>query len=120
MFADYDIEIIRDFDAKNQKLVLRLRLPNLDEEDSALTSVQKVKMYEEILLNQLELKGFHEITKVSYSCTSNAANIVYYDKFTGKKEEEKGNWMIETDGVALKKVMAVDKIEYSSIRSNNI
>lgn len=67
----------------------------------------------------MELKGFREITKVSYTKESQASNVIYYDE-NGKQQTSKDNWMIETDGVALKKCMAVDKVDFANVTSNNI
>jgi hypothetical protein len=53
------------------------------------------------------LKGFPEITKVSFSKNQVPyTNINYYDE-NGTPQTKKGNFIIETDGVALAKVMAV-------------
>jgi DNA-directed RNA polymerase II subunit RPB1 len=38
----------------------------------------------------------------------------------GAQKVSKNNWVIETDGVALAKVMAVEKVDYTTTTSNDI
>ena len=119
-FKEYNIDIMRTLElksAENQKFVLRLRPPDLSDDEGSVPS--QLKEFEEIILNQLALKGFEEITKVSYSNKSAASNIIYYDE-NGAMQVSKDNWIIETDGVALKKVLAVEGVDYVMTTSNNI
>lgn len=101
-----------------RKLVLRLRLPEFSPEDENVpTALRKV---ETELLNSLILKGFPEITKVFYQRNADASSMHFFDKVTGKMEKTDKNWVIETDGVALKKVLAVDKVDHRLTTSNSI
>jgi DNA-directed RNA polymerase II subunit RPB1 len=101
-----------------KKLVLRLRLPEFSpEEENVPTALRKV---ETELLNSLILKGFPEITKVFYQKNADASSMHYFDKVTGKMEKTDKNWVIETDGVALKKVLAVDKVDHRLTTSNSV
>lgn len=80
------------------------------------------------LLNEMPLKGFTEITKVTFS----KYNESEYDEDTGKaikppkdqtpeEEESRANWLIETDGVALQKVLGYsNKIDFRRTVSNDI
>lgn len=43
-----------------------------------------------------------------------------YDPITGSQFTKDKNWIIETDGVALKKIMAVPNVDYSKTMSNDI
>jgi len=44
----------------------------------------------------------------------------FFDKVTGKMDKTDKNWVIETDGVALKKVLAVDKVDHRLTSSNSV
>ena len=104
----------------SDKLVFRLRMYNLeeaDEDDIELTTCMFLKENMDKLLTEMTLKGFPEITKVSFS----KSNEIEYDPNTGKENTTKDNWMIETDGVALQKVMGCsDEIDYKRTASNDI
>lgn len=78
------------------------------------------------LANEMILKGFSEITKVSFSKYLENE----YDKDSGlavpkpkneEEEKERNCWLIETDGVALQKVLGFsDQINYKKTTSNDI
>ena len=57
----------------------------------------KLKALQDQLLNLVSLKGFNEITKVTFT----KYNEVEYDPKTGSNMKSSDNWMIETDGVAM-------------------
>lgn len=117
--ADDNVNIIHHRDLNLQKLVFRLRPPDI-EGDEDETVPQYLKQIEDGLLNELTIKGFPEITKVAYTKTAPECKEVRYDPVTGAFKIEQGNWLIETDGVALKKVLAVDKVDYTKTSSNDI
>ena len=51
VFKDYPIEIVRSFDYEDRpKHVLRLRPPDFSDDEDAVRPVQRVKEFEEILL----------------------------------------------------------------------
>ena len=79
-----------------------------------------LKQAEEKLLNELTLKGFPEISKVAYTKEANQSRQKYFDPVTGAHSIKKHNWIIETDGVALKKCLAVDKVNMPLTQSNDI
>lgn len=84
----------------SEKLVFRLRMYNLeeaDEDDVEMTTCMFLKENMDKLLTEMTLKGFPEITKVSFSKYPE----IEYDLQTGEEKTTKDNWMIETDGVAL-------------------
>lgn len=56
-----------------------------------------LKEFEDKLLNDLTLKGIHEIQKVTFS----KYNDNYFNPITGEFKLTKDNYMVETDGVAL-------------------
>ena len=102
-----------------KKLVLRLRLPEFGAEDDK-TVPMLLKDVEAQLLNELILKGIPEITKVSYTKEGKACKVHYYDPVSGAQNFKDGNWIIETDGVALKKVLAVQKVDFKNTTSNDV
>lgn len=63
----------------------------------------------------MALKGYPEITKVTFSKYTEKE----YNPRTGKQESDE-NWLIETDGVALQKVLGHDKIDSRRTHSNDI
>jgi len=49
----------------------------------------------------LPLRGFQEISKISTTQAVNESNRTIFKQDTGDVEEDKKNWIIESDGVAL-------------------
>ena len=58
-------------------------------------------------MNDLPLKGVPAITKYSYTKLRSAKEGKYNSE-TGAQEDKVGDFIIETDGVALKWVLGVD------------
>ena len=86
-----------------------------------------LKEFQERLFNELTLKGIHEISKVTFSkyddkeYDDNGAEIKPpLDPNDPKKEKRLQNWMIETDGVALQKVLGFNKIDFRKTTSNDL
>lgn len=107
--------------ANSNKMVLRIRIPEfqMDEEDED-TVPQLLKQLEDRILNHMTLKGIPEITKVAYTKSAPQCKFNVYNPTTQGQEKSKENWIIETDGVALKKILAVDKVDKSKTMSNDI
>lgn len=63
----------------------------------------------------MAVKGLFEISKVTF--TKNIENS--YNKQTGKFESTDDNWIIETDGVALKKILTFPKVDTRRTISND-
>lgn len=62
------------------------------------------------------LSGFPEVLKVyskQYVCQK-------IDPKTGETYKVEKNWMIETDGTALKKIFPVDRVDFQKTTSNDI
>jgi hypothetical protein len=82
------------------KKVIRIRpfsFENLSENES----IELLREMAESCLN-ITLRGFREITKIFTTKSQKAdCNVTIYNKVTGKMEESKENFIIETDGVAL-------------------
>jgi DNA-directed RNA polymerase II subunit RPB1 len=121
-----------DDNAANQ--VMRLRVYDITDEDGdeEETACTYLKGFMDDLLNKLSLSGIPEISKVTFT--------TYEEKFwnpdTGEEDHEfkmewdekqkkmvKKNekyWLIETDGVALQKVLGLKKIDHTRVSSNDI
>jgi len=113
--------------------VMRLRVFDINDEDAddEDTACTYLKGFMDDLLNKLSLSGIPEISKVTFT--------TYEEKFwnpeTGDEDHEskmepddKGKmvkknekyWLIETDGVALQKVLGLKKIDHTRVCSNDI
>lgn len=106
---------IMNSDVNAEKLVLRLRFRDITQDEGDDTVVSFLKEVEDSLLNDLTIKGFPEISKVYAK--------KYKEKEYNTTKEFKisdDNWMLETDGVALAKILAVDKVDYKRTISNDI
>jgi DNA-directed RNA polymerase II subunit RPB1 len=120
---DGQVNIVRhrELQENSGKLVLRLRLLEfLADEDDEETVPMLLKQAEERILNELTLQGFPEITKVAYASRAPPCKIKKYKPETGAQYTEDKNWIIETDGVALKKIMAVTNVDAVKTVSNDI
>jgi DNA-directed RNA polymerase II subunit RPB1 len=71
------------------------------------------------LLNDLTLKGIPAITKYTQYKNRSAKEAIY-DPETGAQKDRVGDFIIETDGVALKKVLAVEKVDHTRTTSNAV
>ena len=99
--------------------MLRLRLPHFENsEDRTVPMI--LREAESLLLNELTLKGIPQITKASYSKESNYCKFDVFDPVTGKHSKNSDNIIIETDGVALKDVLAIDLVDPVLTTSNDI
>lgn len=95
-----DLIQIMHSDTNAEKQVIRIRLKNLRDEDDE-SAVILMKECEHDILNEILLKGIPEIEKVyakKYQETEFCAK-------TGEIVESQDNWMLETDGVCLKKIL---------------
>jgi DNA-directed RNA polymerase II subunit RPB1 len=67
-------------------------------------------------LNDLTLKGFEEISKVY----AKKYQVIELDQRTNEQKITEDNWMIETDGVDLAKLLAVHMVDYQKTISNDV
>lgn len=100
-------------DTNAQKQVLRIRIRGLRDEDEESAVMLLKELGED--LGEIMLKGIPEITKV------------YAKKYTevdysqqGEFQQSEDNWMLETDGVCLRKILAYDLIDSQRTISNDI
>lgn len=64
----------------------------------------------------MTLKGFNEIAKVY----TKKINDWYYTADGQISETKKDNWLIETDGIALGKVLTVEHVDHTRTLSNSV
>jgi DNA-directed RNA polymerase II subunit RPB1 len=111
-------EIVSSEDT-NSTQVIRVRLYDMDEmDDSEL--VIGCRGLAESILEEITLRGFEKITKVSFSKSGNDSKRWFYEKDSGAYKEDKDNWIIETDGVDLASVLALEGIDSKRTTSNSI
>lgn len=109
-------QIIYSEDYMDEKII-RIRLFHLEDvEEGVITELRNTAQF----ILDTTLRGFPEITKVFTTCSSKDCTTHYYDKVTGKYMEQKKNWIVETDGVALQKVLAVEGVDPKRTSSNSI
>lgn len=120
-FLDQIEEMHSDDNA--DKLVMRLRIKDIqdDEENEEESTAMYLKEIMDKILNEVTISGIPEITKVTFT----KYNETEYDPVTGAliKHESKETpkcWQIETDGVALSKVLGFEKIDFKRTSSNDI
>jgi DNA-directed RNA polymerase II subunit RPB1 len=102
-------------DDNAEKLVLRLRVNDIEDDDEE-TVCMYLKEFEDKVLNELALKGVHEVSKVTFTkYNENELNAE-----TGEFVITKDNYMVETDGVALSKVLTYEKVDHKRTISNDI
>lgn len=113
--------IIMHSDDNRDKLVLRLRVKDIedDENNEEDTACMYLKDFMDKIMNELTLSGIPEISKVTFT----KYNELTFDTETGAKlpdPDPAKYWLIETDGVALAKVLGYDKIDFKRTQSNDI
>ncbi|CDW74169.1 dna-directed rna polymerase ii subunit rpb1-like [Stylonychia lemnae] len=109
---------VKASDTNDTVHVLRLRFKDVIDEDGTdmETAVQFLKELENSLMNDFTLKGIPEISKVYAKKYTEHE----YDIHTGVHKQTNDNWMLETDGVALQKILTVDDVDHTKTISNDI
>lgn len=110
-------KIIRS-DDNMENLVMRIRVLGYEDDgsDSDETFTQKLKGLQDQLLALTTLKGITEITKVSFT----EYKTTLYNQETGQLQDDDKNFLIETDGVALAKVLGKEKVDAKRTSCNHI
>lgn len=101
-------------DENSENLVIRMRVNGIEDDDEE-TAAQYLKQFEQGLLNDMAIKGLFEISKVTFTKHIESE----YDKNTGKYKQSDDNWIIETDGVALQKILTYLKVDHRCTVSND-
>ena len=103
-------------DDNDEKLILRIRIMN-DEENSTEDQVSKWKFLKDLegnMLEELWLKGIEGITKVVMKEV-----FVTTEASDGGMKKVK-NWRLETDGVNLASVLALEGVDHTKTISNDL
>ena len=108
------INIVRS-DENSDILVLRIRFINIEDETD-FTVAQFIREIAENMCNNLVIKGFREIKKV-YAKKYNDFEV---NQTNGKYERTENNWMVETDGVALGKILVCSIVDSTKTYSNDV
>ena len=90
-------------DENSDKHVVRLRINSIEDDNEETVASYLKNEFEPLILRQLALKGIPEITKVNYTKSQDHS----YDPDTGRLVFSEDNWVIETDGTALAKIMCL-------------
>jgi len=91
----------------------------MNDDDEALI-IDLMREIAHQILYEIPLRGFPEITKVSYTSNCEESNQTSYDPVTGEQKDTSGNWVIETDGCDLMKVFSVPGVDFTRTTSNKI
>lgn len=103
------------------KLVLQIRFKNDEVNDKDANGGAEesndddvfLRKVEESLLNTMELRGIKGISKV-FLRQEKVAKFSPAGKFTKEQEE----WVLDTEGVALLRVMCVEEVDHTQCNSN--
>ena len=102
-------------DENSDKHVVRLRINSIEDDNEETVASYLKNEFEPLILRQLALKGFPEITKVNYTKSQDHS----YDPETGRLVFSDDNWVIETDGTALAKIMCLNQVDATRTVSND-
>lgn len=102
-------------DENSERHVVRIRLNNIDDDEEQTVASYLRNEFEPLILNNLALKGFPEIAKVTFSKHSSVETCSETGKFINSDD----NWLIETDGTALAKILTVAKVDATRTVSND-
>lgn len=106
-------------DDNAEKLVLRIRTLNKDNPSDlnhdSYFALNQLKVLQASILNDLRVKGISEIKKVYMRQEIRPA---YND--SGELTKARKEWILETDGVNLKQVLAHEGVDHTRTFSNNI
>ena len=108
-------------DDNDDKLIMRIRVKDIQDDDNndEESTAMYLKEIMDKILNEVSLSGIPEISKVTFT----KYNETEYSPLTGEKlkpADPPKHWLIETDGVALAKVLGYDKIDFKRTYSNDI
>ena len=94
---------------------MRVRINNIDDDPEETVASYLKNEFEPLVLNHLALKGLPEIAKVTFTKHSDH----FYCPKSGKQKFTDDNWVIETDGSALAKILCLSKVDATRTISND-
>ncbi len=112
-----NVEVIAS-DDNADKLVLRIRKARGEEDEEKVdpsAALNEIKSLQNSIMNELPLKGIQEIKKV-YMRKAKRPMYGAQGELLNKNEE----WIMETDGVDLKRVLSKEGIDHTRTISNSI
>lgn len=102
-------------DENSDKHVVRLRINSIEDDGEETVASYIKNEFEPLILSHMALKGIPEIAKVNYTKHEDHS----YDPKTGKLVFTDDNWVIETDGTALAKILCLNKVDATKTVSND-
>ena len=82
--------------------VIRMRpMESIMDDDGEGQIMELMRSMANDILHELILRGFPNITKVSYTSNASDCNMQSYNPVTGGVDTSRKNWIIETDGCDL-------------------
>ena len=102
-------------DENSDKHIVRVRINNIDDDPEETVASYLKNEFEPLVLNHLALKGLPEIAKVTFTKHSDH----FYCPKSGKQKFTDDNWVIETDGSALAKILCLSKVDATRTISND-
>jgi len=112
-FADQISIMVSDDNSESH--VMRIRLNNIEDDEETTVAGFLKNEFEPTLLHELALKGLPEIQKVTF--TKNQETSIC--KKTGQIKVSDESWVIETDGSALAKVLAIPRVDATRTITND-
>ena len=102
-------------DENSERHVVRVRINNIDDDPEETVASYLKNEFEPLILNHLALKGLPEIAKVTFTKHQDH----YYCNESGRLKFTDDNWVIETDGSALAKILCLKKVDHTRTVSND-
>ena len=106
----------------DDNLIFRIRATTSekgDDDDLGYDDEKSMRVYEDTLLNELTLLGIKGIPKV-FLTEYHDTTVITPEGAYRSKEESPSEWMLETEGCALLKVMSMHQVQMEKVHSNNI
>lgn len=100
-------------DENAEQQVIRVRVAGLEDEE-ANDHISLLKEFEQALIKDMGIKGYPEISKVTFTKHVESS----YDEM-GRCSNSDDNWVLETDGVCLRKILGVQKVDHKATCSND-
>lgn len=114
------IQIIHSEDTSTSGLVIRIRPYDIGDDGESQEVVMVLRELADQFLNNIILRGFEKINRVHLSNLAKDCIRIKYDEETGALVKIDKNFIIQTDGVDLARVLAVEGVDATRTTSNHI